>query len=212
MFYLFTGDSLTEGCNNGGKGYAHYVKEMTSAVCAIDGVSGTTIGSYSPYPVNRYCLASRLDMIASDIRCADAIVLEFGLNDVTAIECGLATFTEVVIAFVSAVDAIRQLNPKAKVYYITIGGKDVIKAASRFQGAYIREEYLAGYPISFKDKRYATMYACLMNAFSLRAEPLVMFKDVHEYVDHLDSDRLHPDAVGYEIAARNIAEQLRLEE
>ena len=74
MLHLFTGDSLTKG--NGKECYAHYVKEMKSEICTIDAVSRTAVGSYSPYNVNRTCLAARLNMIASAQIVSDAIVLE----------------------------------------------------------------------------------------------------------------------------------------
>lgn len=74
MLHLFTGGSLTKG--NGKEGYAHNVKEMKSEICTIDAVSRTTVGSYSPYLVNRTCLASKINMIASAQIVSDAIVLE----------------------------------------------------------------------------------------------------------------------------------------
>ena len=74
MLHLFTGGSLTKG--NGKEGYAHYVKETKSRICTIDAVSRTTVGSYSPYTVNRTCLAARINMIASAQIVSDAIVLE----------------------------------------------------------------------------------------------------------------------------------------
>ena len=74
MLHLFTGGSLTKG--NGRESYAHHVKEMKSGICTIDAVSRTTVGSYSPYTVNRACLAARLNMIASAQIVSDAIVLE----------------------------------------------------------------------------------------------------------------------------------------
>ena len=74
MLHLFTGDSLTKG--NSRESYAHYVKEMKSRICTIDAVSRTTVGSYSPYTVNRACLADGINMIASAQIVSDAIVLE----------------------------------------------------------------------------------------------------------------------------------------
>ena len=74
MLHLFTGDSLTKG--NGRERYAHHVKETKSGICTIDAVSRTTVGSYSPYTVNRACLAAGTNMIASAQIVSDAIVLE----------------------------------------------------------------------------------------------------------------------------------------
>ena len=74
MLHLFTGSSLTKG--NGKEGYAHYVKEMKRGICTIDAVSRTTVGRYSPYTVNRTCLAAGINMIASARIVSDAIVLE----------------------------------------------------------------------------------------------------------------------------------------
>lgn len=74
MLHLFTGGSLTKG--NGKECYAHYVKEMKSEICTIDAVSRTAVGSYSPYNVNRTCLAAGINMIASAQIVSDAIVLE----------------------------------------------------------------------------------------------------------------------------------------
>ena len=74
MLHMFTRGSLTKG--NGREIYAHYVKETKSGIRTIDAVSRTTIGSYSPYLVNRACLASKINMIASARIVSDAIVLE----------------------------------------------------------------------------------------------------------------------------------------
>lgn len=74
MLHLFTGGSLIKG--NSRESYAHYVKEMKSRICTIDAVSRTTVGSYSPCTVNRTCLASKINMIASAQIVSDAIVLE----------------------------------------------------------------------------------------------------------------------------------------
>lgn len=117
MLHLFTRDSLTKG--NGREIYAHYVKEMKSAVCTIDAVSRTTVGRYSQYLVNKACITSKINMIASEQIVSDAIVLESGRT----------TYTESEIAFVNALGEIRQLRQKRREQYTYIVRKDKIKAA-----------------------------------------------------------------------------------
>ena len=205
MRYLFIGDSFTEGQNNSGKGYAHYMNEYIDGEVLIDGISGTTVGSYSIYPVNRYSLLSRLDRIDYKVSLADVIVLEFGINDISAVTAGNATYRQVLLAFISAIDAIRQLNPKASLYILHLGGDDVIRAASRFNACYMNREYFSKYPVRVTERKWARLYRRLVRdlcSFSLW--PVRMFRNAEEYTQHMDVDRLHPNAAGYKIVARNV--------
>ena len=68
MKNLFFGDSLTSGENNDGKSFVEYIPHSEKV-----GVSGTTIGEYSIYPVDGYSLLSQIPRNIEKIKKAEGV-------------------------------------------------------------------------------------------------------------------------------------------
>ena len=119
---LFFGDSLTAGENNNNISFVDYVKGNTMNL----GISGTTIGEYSIYPVDGNSLLGVINRNQNAIKTSDKIFLEYGCNDVAAIMCGFATIQIVTVSLVKAIDWIKQLNPRCKIYFLALGDEGAI--------------------------------------------------------------------------------------
>lgn len=206
MLYLFAGDSLTEASNNEGVSFADYT--AVDGEVKVIGVSGTTVDRYSLYPVNRYDLLSQINRHADTFAQADVIFIEYGLNDIAAVLAGNVTYRKVMLAFRRAIDALRQIAPKATLVYLYIGPVSVIKAASKLQVRYLREEYLKGLVKHFSARKWARLYTRLVNDVAKLVPTALMFCNAQEYVGNLDKDKLHPNDYGYSLIGQNLTLQL----
>lgn len=207
MRNLFFGDSLTSGDNNNHKSYVDYISDSKKI-----GISGTTIGEYSIYPVDGNSLLSQIPRYTKEIKEAENIFLEYGINDSTAMLTNYVTGSKVLIDFVKAIDAIKQLNPNAKIYFLTVFG--VSNAFGETQTKYLNNEYLKKY-CEYKKQSYKPIewvgvyYGFLGNVIDPSGiECIEMFENDEQYLDNLDEDGLHPNDKGYQIIAENIKKEL----
>lgn len=171
------------------------------------GVSGTTIGEYSIYPVDGRSLLSLYSRNTWMLN-ADVIVLEYGINDVSSIMCGFTTLDKVVISFVKALDGIKQkIKNDTKIKFLSISDDyDTIYKYAKKQCSYLEKEYFKDYNFHFPDYMWAANYKKLISEISKRVEVIPMIKksDV-DFMDlFLGPDDLHPNEVGNEIIAENI--------
>lgn len=206
MKNLFIGDSITSGENNHGISYTDYIPFSEKI-----GISGTTIGEYSLYPVDGKSLLSIIPQNIDKIKEAENIFLEYGINDVSSISVGNVRPTQVLIAFNKAMDWIKQINPEANLYFL-IGYKCLLSLALH-NYKYLRCDYMKYYwdkdCIDAKD--WANVYVEFLNkVVSPRDDIKIidMYKNDKEYRDNLDEDDLHPNDNGYRIIANNIQEEI----
>lgn len=204
MSIIFFGDSITEGsnCDCSFTDYLPHELEVENF-----GVSGTTIGEYSIYPVDGNSLLSLIPKYMMDIRDADKIYIEYGANDVTAIMCGFATMQTVVISFVKAIDWIRQINKTAEIIFLKFGSEKAIKMNSENMCHYLRKVYFSAFNFKFSSKLYAELYKELIdNVKKVCNNVKSMFTDnmVDNMSNYISDDKIHPNRDGHKLIARNI--------
>ena len=200
---LFFGSSTTAGENSEVK-FTDFLE--TKQVVKNLGIPGTTLGEYSIYPVDGNSLLSLIKKHEGLIKTCDEIVLEYGINDVTAIMCGFTTTRSVMVTFVKALDAIRQLNPTVDIKFLTISfDPDTIYEYSVKMCKYLSDIYFKGYDIDIYSPRWGRVYWDLFEQiFKKNLDCREMFKDKNEYLENLSSDNLHVNEVGHKIIAKNI--------
>ena len=197
------GDSLLEGSCSKTR-YTDYLQDENTKI-VNKGISGTTIGEYSIYPVDGNSL---LSIYAKDdrIKDADTIILEYGSNDVTAIMCGFTDIDKVMISFVKALDGIRQLNPTANIKFLSVSDNDrVLLRYAELQCLYLEEEYFVNYDFKFPISKWADTYKYLVDAISKSVPVIPMIFDESFIDKHIASDNLHPNEDGHRIIATNIS-------
>lgn len=204
MRSLFLGDSYTAGDNNGGKSFADYFYLGRSKK---DGISGTTLGEYSIYPVDGLSMTRRICLLSRRIRWADTIFIEFGVNDIAACLTGYAVYEQVLVSFIKLLDAIHQTNPKADVYFLSL--TQDLEDLSKFAGLYVKylkEDYLRGYAWAFKPSDFVFAYKRLVEDVERRVHVIPMFRKGQLMASLDEKDGLHPDARGYCTIAKNLHE------
>lgn len=203
------GDSYTSGENNG---FRSYVDHLNWEGCIIDsiGISGTTMGEYSIYPVDGQSLLAQIKENAQKIAEADEIFLEYGANDVTAIITGNTSYRQVLIAFVKAIDAIKQLNPLAKIRFLALSdNKNIIGSYASYQYKYLKEDYLKEYGVPGLVLDWTYYYSSLVEDIAKKIPVLSITRSRQQIVKYMSEDGIHPTDEGYKEIARIISEELK---
>lgn len=200
MENIFFGDSITAGSNSS---YSFVSSFNDSLNC---GISGTTIGEYSIYPVDGLSLLKRYNRIQA-LQTFNNVILEYGLNDVSAIMCGFTDLNKVIVSFVKVIDGIRQLT-SSNIYFLSVSNNDdIINEYSKLQCEYLKNDYFKGYDFEFPVSLYAKLYKDFISAVSKRVEVIPMIDDInffHENAECIGSDNLHPNEKGHFIIAETI--------
>lgn len=204
MYTLFLGDSFTSGENNDNISFADYVKGNSHNL----GISGTTIGEYSIYPVDGNSLLSIISKNTELISNADKIFIEYGINDVSAIMCGFTTEQHVIISFVKALDWIKQLNPNADIYFLALSeDRDIIENFAKLQCTYLKTDYFKFYDFIFPKSIWSTTYVSLIRALAKVVKVVPMITEF-SFEEHIDKDNLHPNDKGYRLIAETVSEYI----
>ena len=218
MSVIFFGDSLTEGSNSprsfvdilGRTGFVDVLGRV-SHECINRGISGTTIGEYSIYPVDGYSLSQLYpkDKSLSDV---DSIVLEYGINDVSSIMCGFTTLEIAIVSCVKALDGISQINNRAKKVFLSISDNpEVVNEMARRQCDYLANVYFAGYDFSFPYTKWADNYNTLIREIAKRIKVVPMIDDMR-FFDYnagcISDDNIHPNYKGHTEIAFNIKQYI----
>ena len=209
MKNLFFGDSITSGENNNNISYVDYLKNSLKI-----GVSGTTMGEYSIYPVDGYSLLSQIPRYTKEIKEAKNIFIEYGINDMMSIITGYVRPGNLTITFVKVMDYIRQLNPNAKIYFLS--ASKAIYPIAKAQKRYIEGKYLVNYYGDFMNPfEYCKSYNDFVDDVIRRdsdVKVIEMFTCEADFEEHIDeNDDLHPDNEGYKIIANNIRKEVDCE-
>lgn len=196
---LFFGDSLTAGENNNDVSFVDYVKGNSINL----GISGTTIGEYSIYPVDGNSLLSVIARNQETIKCADTICLEYGCNDVAAIMCGFATIQTVTVSLIKAIDWIRQLNPFCKIYFLALGNESIITTFAGNECYYLENNYFSRFDFKFPISVFSDTYNKILTNIDRICDIIYMF-DSEVSSDWLSDDGVHPSNAGHIEIASNI--------
>lgn len=200
MRVLVIGDSMVSGENNGGRSFADYLEphEVTKM-----GVSGTTVGEYSPYPVDGHSLVSQLNANRDKVAWAEVIILCYGVNDASALAIGYARQIDITVGHVKALDLIHQVNPSAKVVQILLTQHThVTHKYARLHAAYLNGYY--DDPVTTEDL-WAKAYAYVRATFSRHVDGVVYTAPALWWLDrHLTSDNIHIDDDGHKELANVI--------
>lgn len=202
---VFLGDSFTSGENNQNVSFVDYIKRKFPEHSIHNlGVSGTTIGEYSIYPVDGYSLLKRYKK--TDVEHADRIVLEYGINDVSALMCGFTDIRKITVSLVKALDGIYQTNyANPKIIFLSISNdSDIIDLYAERQCEYLEKDYFRGYNFKFPSTIWAENYKRIVDAASKRIDVIPMITDEDFLWNNLSSDLIHPNDEGYKIIADNI--------
>ena len=204
MVNVFFGDSITEG-SNCSISFVDYVNPVSTF--ENNGISGTTIGEYSIYPVDGNSLLSVYNK-SELITKADMIFLEYGTNDVSAIMCGFTTLQTVIVSFIKALDGIRQLNPNSIITFLAIStDHDIINKHSELQCNYLKNDYFKGYDFQFPVSMCTSLYQQFIKAVSNRVKVIPMIDDISFYDENaecISDDNLHPNRKGHYTIAETI--------
>lgn len=204
MSLLFFGDSLTEGDNCD----TPFTDFLPLAFDVFNfGVSGTTIGEYSIYPVDGNSLLSQIEKHKGDIKGASDIFIEYGSNDVSAVMCGFATVQTVTVSFVKAIDWIKQLNSDANIHFLAFGSDRVIVEKGFNMCKYLEKEYFSKFDFKFPVGIYIQTYNEIIQNISKICDIMYMFDDDMLTKDFLSDDNIHPNALGHRRIAYNILKQ-----
>lgn len=199
MKVTFFGDSFTSGEGNDNFSFV----EQLPFIVRNYGVSGTTIGEYSIYPVDGNSLLSVIPRHSDQIKNSDIICLEYGINDTTAIMCGFTTLQRVIISFVKALDCIRQINPRCKIVFLSLSNNDIIiKDYAELQCSYLECEYFKDYDFNMPETFWADTYISLIEAINKSCEVIPMITYENFFDEYLSDDKVHPNGKGYERIAR----------
>lgn len=210
MNILFYGDSLTSGENNNFVSYVDYFKsELVDKVDSLNiinkGISGTTFGDYSIYPVTNGDLLHRLmDTPLETISKADYIFLEYGLNDSTAIASRYTSIEHVLISLVKCEDFIRQLNLNCKICFIAFDGQFLERLIAG-QTKYLKQDYLKCIPdTSITNSSILDAYTTISSvAYSVFDQVASIDVDIDD--SYIDDDGLHPNDAGYRYIGEHLA-------
>jgi lysophospholipase L1-like esterase len=208
---LFFGDSLTQG-ENCKHNFTHYLPSDWEVYNLA--VSGTTIGEYSIYPVDGDSLLGQIAKHQDAVSCATDIFIEYGSNDVSAVMCGFATVKTITVSFVKAVDWIKQLNPKAHIYFLAFSGEDVIYDRAERMCAYLKSDYFKDFDFEFPVSVYVKTYNQMIDNISKVCDIITMF-DSTTYLKgdrdaYMSDDNIHPNEIGHKMIAGNIVKQYRI--
>lgn len=200
---LFFGDSLTSGENNN---FISFVDKLNLKNYTNYGVSGTTLGDYSLYPVGKNNLIDLIEEHQSEIKTADIIFLEYGCNDISSVEAGYTNLNTVIISLVKCIDYITQLNPKVQIYFISLGvTKNIF---SKGQVDYLNTCYLKNSDISIVNENWISTYMKFESIMSSIIKNHIVLSTKSLSQDLLDMDNLHPNDKGYSLIAEEIKNQL----
>lgn len=201
MSTIFFGDSITEGVNS----KSSFTKEFNDAINM--GISGTTIGEYSIYPVDGLSLLQVYDCYK--LRKASRVFLEYGCNDVASVMCGFTSLNNVIISFVKALDGIRQINGSAEIYFLSIADNaDIIREYANYQCDYLKNDYFKGYDFVFPASKWAEIYIAFIEAVKKRIPVIPMIDDTEFLSHYLSDDKLHPNELGHGIIGATIGKKL----
>lgn len=196
---LFFGDSLTAGENNNNISFVDYVRCNSLNL----GISGTTIGEYSIYPVDGNSLLGVINKHQNAIKTADKIFLEYGCNDVAAIMCGFATIQTVTVSLVKAIDWIKQLNPRCKIYFLALGDEGAINTFAGNECYYLENDYFSKFDFKFTISVFSDIYNKILTNIDKICDIIYMF-DGEVSSDWLSDDGVHPSNAGHIEIASNI--------
>lgn len=217
MNLLFIGDSITEGQGSGS--YVEYIASRLPGHQVMKlGISGTTIGEYSPYPVEGDSLLWKLKSqeYIKAVKDADMIFLEYGANDASALLLELVTARQVSVALVKAVDAIRQLNPNAKLMFLVLSKSRQIVADFANSMVEYLSKYFAPLSIDFaghlgaRGRKWLESYTFIVWQMSVLLPVVSMIESTSFYKEHTAEDKLHPNNEGYMIIGQNVLNSIEL--
>lgn len=200
---IIFGDSISAGQNSKVK-YSDYLdgKVINKAV------SGTTIGEYSIYPVDGYSLLSLYNK-DDRIKDADTILLEYGINDTTAVLCDFIDVNKIMLNFVKALDGIKQINPKANIKFLSFSDRnDVLLNYASLQCDYLANDYFRNYDFSFPVSLWADTYKFIVDGISRSIDVVPMIYDVDFLDKYISSDSIHPNEDGHRLISINLQQCL----
>lgn len=196
---IFFGDSITAGENNNNISFADYVEGDNLNL----GISGTTIGEYSIYPVDGNSLISVIRRNQDIIKKANKIFIEYGCNDVASIMCGFATVQTVSVSFVKAIDWIRQLNPFCEIYFLALGCEDAISTFAKNECNYLENDYFFKFDFKFPASVFSEIYSKILINIDKICDIIYMFNGEISN-DWLSDDGIHPNTAGHIEIASNL--------
>lgn len=204
MKILFFGDSITSAENNGFNGF---VEKLNLSDYENYGVSGSTIGDYSIYPVFDSHLIKLLQIHKHEIIIADMIFLEYGCNDISAVISGYTTMRRIILDLIKSKDYIMQLNPNIKIFFIGLGNAAQTLAIN--QCNYLNSEYLRDLRICIDYNQWLGLYKEFERAVKAVIPNYLSLLSAQDLTNNLlDSDMIHPNDAGYQVISDDILQQL----
>lgn len=214
MKVLFFGDSFTSGENNN---FNSYVEKLGLENYRNFGVSGTTIGDYSIYPVGPNDFLNQLQKNIVEVRGADIICLEYGINDATAYYMDMINDNQLFMSIIKCIDFIRQVNKKAKIVYLQVAENfKIIEELGKAQLTYLRNDYLKDvvnfFQMSESRGTWVYIYQWISKVINKKVDKtIVLIDDIDFMKKYIDSDSIHPNDEGYQIIANKVREELNYE-
>lgn len=202
---VFLGDSFASGEGNQNISFVDYIKRKYPNLTIHNlGVSGTTIGEYSIYPVDGYSLLHRYKK--TDVEHADRIFLEYGINDISALMCGFTDIKKITVSLVKALDGIYQTNyANPEIFFLSISNDDdIIDLYAERQCRYLEREYFSRYDFKFPPTIWAENYKHFIDNVSKMIPVVPMITQQNFLFQYMSSDNIHPNDMGHQVIAENI--------
>lgn len=201
------GDSAGAGTNNNNYSFVDILSEsgmFESVVKAC--VGGATIGPYQvTSSASNYDLNSQIERYASDVRSADIILLEYGSNDVGAVESNSvtmggryddATATTVCGYTQKAINRLRELNPTAAIHWLMLFSKTVAEAYNT-----------TDIPVDITADRADVMVLFMYTALKKVMNSGIYVVDasaVYGRPECMSNDNIHTNTAGHKVIAEQI--------
>ena len=211
--YIFFGDSITSGENNNFKSYVDYLK--LDGHITNNGVSGTTFGRYSLYPVNDSSLETLLEGTNPQEATNTTIFISFGPNDCSSACLKYTTSTKILIDFVRCIDAIRQKFKGCEIIFLGISlNYSKLTDIAQNQHDYLKLLYFEYIQSELNFKNFVhewilNYYLICKTAAKLCDGFYIMLPSDFDMIADMDNDKLHPNDEGYQKIAKKLNQELK---
>jgi lysophospholipase L1-like esterase len=114
----------------------------------------------------------------------------------------------VIVSFVKAIDWIKQLNPNAKIIFLTYGSNIIVNDRAERMCRYLEQDYFKMFDFNFPVHVYCELYYDMIASISKVVSTMTLFSD--ELIDdkYVSSDGLHFNEQGHELIANKLLSQV----
>lgn len=209
------GDSFTSGDNvRREHSFPTLINNNDGWLAWNHGVGGTTFGDYSIYPVQSG-ISTLFQLSSTDILLsADVVLVEFGINDASALSVKYTDIRTVTIEITKYFDLLHQLiSKRCKVYLLSFSSSDtILRQYAQRHHDYLKNDYFkhCWNTVKFESNEWADNYSKVLQIAANYTDDVISMISDAEFVSdfQFDVDNIHPDKAGYQMIANNILQAI----